>query len=90
MKTTVTAVVVSHDHGDYLDLTLQALRAQTRPVDRVIVVVTASGANYDSSQHSENESAISLPGVNFQRALSEATEGLSATEDDWLLSLIHI
>ena len=80
MKTTVTAVVVSHDHGDYLDLTLQALRAQTRPVDRAIIVVTSPDANYASSQLLSNESAISLPGANFQLALSKATDGLSATE----------
>ncbi|MEY4349070.1 MAG: hypothetical protein RL719_367 [Actinomycetota bacterium] len=88
MKTTVTAVVVSHDHGDYLDLTLQALRAQTRPVERVIIVVTAPDANYDSSQLLSNESAISVPGANFQLALSKATDGLSATEDHWLW-IIH-
>ena len=88
MKTTVTAVVVSHDYGDYLDLTLQALRAQTRPVDRVIIVVTPPGSSYDSSQLLSNETAIDLHGATFEQALSKATEMLSATEDDWLW-IIH-
>jgi GT2 family glycosyltransferase len=84
MKTTVTAVVVSYDYGDYLDLTLQALRAQTRPVDRVIIVVTRPGVSYDSSELLSHESAIHLPEATFEQALSKATDGLSETEDDWL------
>ncbi|WP_256214306.1 glycosyltransferase [Arthrobacter sp. ov118] len=39
----VTAVVVSHDGGDFLPRTLAALAAQTRPADAVIGVDTGSG-----------------------------------------------
>ena len=88
MKTTVTAVVVSHDYGDYLDLTLQALRGQTRPVDRVIIVVTRPGASYDSSELAPNEIATHLSEATFQQGLSQATQGLPASEDDWLW-IIH-
>jgi GT2 family glycosyltransferase len=80
--------VVSHDYGDYLDLTLQALRAQTKPVDRVIIVVTREGASYDSSRLLSHEVAIHLPGATFEQALAQATQGLPASEDDWLW-IIH-
>lgn len=86
MKTTVTAVVVSHDSGDYLDATLQALRAQSRPVDRLIVVETSQNAAVNPALPSD--SVLRLPGASLADSLDAAIDGLSSSEDDWLW-IIH-
>lgn len=42
MKPSVVAVVVSHDEPDYLSSTLSALKDQSHPVDRILVVDTSN------------------------------------------------
>lgn len=44
MKSTVTAVVVSHDEPEYLAVTLESLASQTVAPDEIIVVDTSQGA----------------------------------------------
>ncbi len=86
MKTTVTAVVVSHDSGDYLNATLQALSSQSRPVDRVIVVDTSTDTPGNLALPAD--SVLRLPGASLPQSLSAAIDGLSSSEDDWLW-IIH-
>jgi GT2 family glycosyltransferase len=82
MSSQVTAVVVCHDTGDYLTQTLQALRQQTRPADRVILVNTLGiplDQSFGSTQTLELDAKTKLP-----EALAAATQTLISSDTHWL------
>ena len=59
----VTAVIVSHDGARWLPETLSALRAQTRPVQRVVAADTGSsdGSTDILADHLPDDAMIDLP-----------------------------
>ncbi|MGW5878571.1 glycosyltransferase [Nocardiopsis terrae] len=59
----VTAVIVSHDGARWLPETLSALRAQTRPVQRVVAADTASSDDSTDvlADHLPSDAVIGLP-----------------------------
>lgn len=59
----VTAVIVSHDGARWLPETLSALRAQTRPVQRVVAADTGStdGSTDVLADHLPDDAMIDLP-----------------------------
>lgn len=81
MKQMVTAVVVTHDAGDYLEETLRALKAQSRPVDRIVVVDTGNSP----AQEVECDQLIRLSSKSsLSDSLRVATEQLQLNENHWI------
>lgn len=94
MRASVDAVVVIRRGGEQLEATLQALRSQTRPVDRLCVIDLSA----DSSLHAELDAGLQgLPaaevvtlsyGTTWADAISEAQERLypggSASSLAWM------
>ncbi len=91
----VTAVLVSHDGGRWLGAVLDGLSAQTRPVDRVVAVDTAStDASPRLLRERLGDSAVlSVPGsLGFgeavERGLSSLPPGSADEVDEWVW-LLH-
>ncbi len=85
MKSTVTAVVVTHDASDYLSATLNALSNQTISVNRVILVDTGETA----AQVPSGIELIRLsPKATLAESLRVASETIQPGEDSWIW-LLH-
>ncbi|MFM5903919.1 MAG: glycosyltransferase [Microbacteriaceae bacterium] len=81
MSKQVTAIVVCHESGDYLNNLLKALADQSRRADRVILVDTSEsgveGADVDST--------LRLPSnTSFAEALKRASEELQESDHHFL------
>ncbi len=85
MKSTVTAVVVSHDASDYLSATLKALFAQTVSVDRVILVDTGHTPATVSGQV---ETLRLSPKTTLAESMRAACELVQPVEGSWIW-LLH-
>ncbi|BDZ45979.1 glycosyltransferase family 2 protein [Naasia aerilata] len=84
----VTAILVAHDAGAYLDRTLEALAAQTRAPDQVVLVdigeherLTEHPSGLQSVQHIAAPSTLSL-GQAVQAAVRIVAP--AAGDDEWL------
>lgn len=92
MRTTVTAVLVTRNGGEWLDHTLAGLRSQTRPPDRVVAVVCGGGERVTQQLASAGVERIvaatgHLPfGEAVRRAVSSLPPAESGGEWLWLLS----
>lgn len=96
----VTAVIVSHDGARWLPETLSALRAQTRPVQRVVAADTGStdGSTDVLADHLPDDAIIDLPddtgygdAIRAALDLPRSTTGVRGFDDDateWIW-LIH-
>ena len=96
----VTAVIVSHDGARWLPQTLSALRAQTRPVQRVVAADTGStdGSPDILVDHLPEDAIIDLPAdtgygdaVRAALGLPRSSTGVRGFDDDateWIW-LIH-
>ncbi|NYD40946.1 glycosyltransferase family 2 protein [Nocardioides panaciterrulae] len=70
MPTTVTALLVSHDGARWLPAVIAGLRAQTRPVDRVVAVDTGSKDGSAELVESAFGAVLRLPGsTSFPQAV---------------------
>ncbi|WP_210506471.1 glycosyltransferase family 2 protein [Naasia sp. SYSU D00057] len=88
MRPKVTAILVAHDGGAYLDRTLEALAEQTRPPDQTVIVdigassrVTEHPAGLLGVQHVAAPSSLS-----FGDAVKAAARVLApaSTDGEWL------
>ncbi|MEO9201637.1 MAG: glycosyltransferase family 2 protein [Mycobacterium sp.] len=92
MQPRVTAVVVVHDGADHLERTLDALAAQTRPADEIIVVQVASGPTTAEVVRAFGPHHIVSSGVSlsFGAAIAQAVRIKAPPESDsewlWLLA----
>lgn len=97
MKPLVTAFVVALGDSEYLRVTLAALRNQTRPVDRLIVVDTSTDRALSSLDLRAGESLIQTGTIkNLAAALAACqplelpvgSNGANGSEQNWLW-LLH-
>ncbi|MEY4436683.1 MAG: hypothetical protein RL100_147 [Actinomycetota bacterium] len=84
MKPSVVAVVVSHDESEFLARTLAAVKAQTRSVDRVILVDTSTeNKNVDLANAAGLTNILKLDSKTpLNQSLHFATQNL--VDVDWL------
>ena len=83
MQARVTAIVVARNGAGYLEHTLTALRAQTRPVDSLVGVDLGSSADLFTGH---TQLVTASPRASFGSAVGEALRALPAEEhaDEWL------
>ena len=87
MKPSVVAVVISHDEPDYFFKTLNALKNQTKKVDRIIVIDTS---NTDSCAAIARDAGVDelhqLPSsTSFANSVAFATKIVADAQWIWLL-----
>ena len=91
MKPLVTAVLVANGDSEYLSVTLAALRNQTRPVDRLLLVDTSSDRGLAQITIRGGESLIQTGQIkNLAAAISacQPLELVAETAQNWLW-LLH-
>lgn len=91
MKPFVTAVVVAHGDSEYLSVTIEALRNQSRKADRVIFVDTSEKRDLASLPMHSSESLVQIGEIkNLAQAINacEPLQTAPAGEQDWLW-LLH-
>lgn len=95
MRTTVTAVLVAKNGGDWLDQTITGLREQTRAPDRIVALVTdgAEGAAAQLAAAGVSHIVTTPGSLAFGAAISRAVATLApladtaeASEWFWLLT----
>ncbi|NNC13091.1 glycosyltransferase [Planctomonas sp. JC2975] len=88
MPPTVTALVVAHRGADHLTRSLDALAAQTRPVDSVVVIGVASDEATTAAASSASPGALlaSKERIPFGAAIGLAARTLPppTSDDEWL------
>ncbi|PPF82436.1 glycosyltransferase family 2 protein [Subtercola sp. Z020] len=93
MQARVTAILVAHNGGDRLPRTLEALKAQTRQPDSLVVVDVASTDDSAArlTEMQPNGFLSSSTRLSFGSAVSHALGVVSPpqSEDEWLWLLAH-
>lgn len=87
----VTAIVVAHDGGRWLDETLRALLGQSRRADRIVGVDNGSrDSSGESLRRAFGEhNVLAMPrSTGFGTAVAEVLEKLPAQRDEWVW-LLH-
>ncbi|WP_108249861.1 glycosyltransferase family 2 protein [Planctomonas deserti] len=88
MRPRVTAILVARDAASHLPRTLEALAAQTRPVDRLIAVdLDSSDSSADLMAAFPSVQVLSAPGtLSFGQAIEAAIRvaGQPESDDEWL------
>lgn len=86
MSSTVAALLVSHDGARWLPAVIDGLRAQRRPVDRVVAVDTASKDESAALLRAAFETVVEAPGsTTFPEAVRLGLEHVGACEWVWIL-----
>jgi len=87
MKPSVVAVVLVHDEPDYFLVTISALRNQSRPVDRIIVIDTSTDEVCSNIAIENGISEIhKLPAdYSLQQSITFVTKHISDADWMWLL-----
>jgi GT2 family glycosyltransferase len=87
MKPSVVAVVVSHDESEFLARTLAALKAQTRSVDRIILVDTSTdNKNVEMANAAGLTNILKLDSKTpLNQSLHFATQNLVDVDWVWIL-----
>ncbi len=82
-KKTLAVIIPAHDEGKWIGDTLEAIKAQSRPPDELIVVDNASRDDTAEIARSHGATVISCPrqGVAYARQA-----GLLASSSDWIVT----
>ncbi len=88
MQPRVTAIVVAHDGADHLERTLDALAAQSRPADEVIIVTVGSGSETTdmAARFAPDRIVSSSTPLSFGAAIAQAVRVSAppASDSEWL------
>jgi GT2 family glycosyltransferase len=87
MKSTVTAVVVSHDSPEYLAVTLEALANQTVAPDEIVIVDTSSKS--DSAEFVKLEYSADVLRLDPKTKLHASIAAALDPEDNGWIWLLH-
>ncbi|WP_127480776.1 glycosyltransferase family 2 protein [Nocardioides pantholopis] len=88
MSASVVVLLVSHDGARWLPAVIDGIRAQTRPVDRVVAVDTGSKDESPALLASAFGAALRLPGNTSFPAAVQAGLGACGPDADWIW-LLH-